>query len=383
MVIFYQMTASYSKNTGYYQKRADYYNHIREFPLQEENVYINVYSCIVNLYNNFHQFGIQYFELHHQPSRSWEIGLTAIRDIEGLARCWGHAQEITELIERWRAFITFTSQALVSEKNISIEETSELLSDSLESLMNSILEVMPAYVSWIPTAQLEENQPIVDFLQERGNTYRAMGNSKFYAYDRVVDAIASAAIPINDANCVYIKGVGPRIAEHIRNFLSETATPEEESSTDAKETDKSETFVAATTRRFEHLVPSHNSVPAVIEPVQPDHTDECGHSRPGVARRKPFPDIERPAVYNSVNQSLADYLWRCSIDFYWSKQMGRAWAWRRAAETVCVTQDVVQSAVDNQQLPYIGEKMSDVVREFYQYYDVSPVEPLRKRQRVK
>ena len=402
------MTASYTKNTGYYQKRADYYNQMLETCVYEEdNIYINVYSCIVNLYNNFHQSGIKFFE--NQQSRPWEICLTTIRDIEGLARCWGHALETLELIERWRV--------LVNEENISIEETalSELLSDSLESLMTSILEIMPAYVSWVPTAQLEENQHIVDFLQKRGNTYRAMGNPKFYAYDRVVDAIAAAAIPINDANCIYVKGSGPHITEHIRDFLR--TTPEEPSPSDSdtttrrfgsgkREEEPSNTTVEPKCPLLERLTnfPGMETVstdkcpflnrykecPHSRKSEHPDcskcsflnwYKEKCSYLQPACGQqKKSFPDIECPAVYNSTNQSLADYLWRGSIDFYRSKQMGRAWAWRRAAETVCATQDIVQKVVDNQ-LPYIGEKMSDVVREFYQYYD-SPVDPPCKRQCV-
>lgn len=89
----------------------------------------------------------------------------------------------------------------------------------------------------------------------------------------------------------------------------------------------------------------------------------------------PFPDIKRPTICNQANQALADYLWENSLDFYWGQRMGKAWAWRRAAETVCATPYMVQLCLldlgntnTRKLFPYIGEKMSDVIREFYIYY---------------
>ena len=109
---------------------------------------------------------------------------------------------------------------------IEAEKTSANLSNTLDSLYNSILEVLPAFVEWKRTAIVPENQPIVDFLHERSNNYRRVGDPKYYAYDNVVDVFVKTDIIINSENCKYFKGVGPKISTHVKEFLCGNATPQ-------------------------------------------------------------------------------------------------------------------------------------------------------------
>ena len=235
---------TYAKNNGQYQTRADYYQQIlSRDESATQNQYLKIYHCAVNLYSTFHQRGLGYFDRSSELSQSWESGITAIRDTEGLARSWGHAKEVLDLIARWRGFVMFLPNP---RDTVNTEATStELLSEALESLLDSLLETLPSYVSWTPTAKLPENQAVLEFLQNRSNTYRTVANPKFYAYDRVVGTIANATIPVTAQNCQYFKGVGPRIKQHIVDFFNGTAStdltaPEAENEDDVDLSDADE-----------------------------------------------------------------------------------------------------------------------------------------------
>ena len=200
---------------GKYKKRADYYDRLGCD--DNKNVHLDIYHSVVALYNAYHIFGVQHFNL---PSSN-EIPISTIRDTAGLARCWGDASEVLNLISRWRKSI-----AIIHPISAEVHEESDggsiglELVKALESLMEMILEILPAYVKWIPVANNEKNQEMVKFLQERSNSYCGIGNPKFYAYDRVITNICEASFPVNSANCVFIEGVGPRITQHIRDFLA-------------------------------------------------------------------------------------------------------------------------------------------------------------------
>ncbi len=189
---------TYNTNNGRYQKRANYYTE-----LTINNQYRHVYQDVVTIYTEFYMQGMEFFKQYDHKfltgQSDWRRVLYQIRDLEGLGHSWGFALKIIDLVDT--------------------EKVSSLAS-ALETLMDSLLEVLPAYLPWTPTATLKENQPIVDFLQDRGNEYRAVGNPKFYAYDCVVNSIASITIPVTGINCVYVNGVGSQITRHIRNFLS-------------------------------------------------------------------------------------------------------------------------------------------------------------------
>ena len=191
------MTAkSYNNNNGRYQERAEfYYKQLPKDGSAVSNPYLDIYRCVVNVYASFHHFGIRFFD--KGETKHWEPSLAIIRETDGLARCWGHANEVLELISRWRGYIAdihphATAEAAIDDEVIAVEASAstELLEEALESLMDAFLEILPAYVSWAPTAKLPENQLVVNFLQSRGDEYRAIGNPKFYAYDRVVTNLA-------------------------------------------------------------------------------------------------------------------------------------------------------------------------------------------------
>ena len=87
-------------------------------------------------------------------------------------------------------------------------------------------------------------------------------------------------------------------------------------------------------------------------------------------------DREYPELNRDENGPLAEYLWNTSLEFYNQRYRGHAWAWRRAAETVYRTEHRVEDHLDTLDsetawvhFPYIGVKMADVIREFYQYVD--------------
>lgn len=302
---------TYNTNNGRYQERADYYSNI-----DAVNVYGHLYQNVVIIYNLFYT--------HSVLSLDWREILYQIRDMRGLGRSWGYALKVIDLVDN--------------------KKSEEAIASSLESLMNSLLEVLPAYVPWVPVAKIVSNQPLLDYLQDRGNEYRMIGNPKFYAYDRVVNSIAVTTIPVSGSNCVYINGVGPRITQHIRDFLNKPTQPDD------------------------------TSIPVSESPKPELRTSLMDADEPELSIN--FIG-ELPAVKLEENVQVARYLWNSA-----HRQTCRTLAWRRAAVTICNSNHIVEDLVDilgtettRTQLPYIGEIMGDVIREFYQYENIVETNP--------
>jgi len=230
----------YHDNTGLYQERANYYYSLlntsepqlkwyfntveSKIPLNDQ--YLEIYRCIIAMYSTVHTCGLRFFDNQQKVTINWEQGVKHIRETIGFGRCWGRAQEALELIDNWRLFLincrnsSSNMLTLIDKINIKCNEIEEKLIKCLESLLDGILEILPAYIDWIPKLQNEENTDIVNFLQKRGNVYRIMSNPKFYAYDKVITNIAKYNGVVTAENCKYIKGIGPKIAKHVTNFLN-------------------------------------------------------------------------------------------------------------------------------------------------------------------
>ena len=193
--------------SGQYKERDEYYSKLDV----TGNVYLDIYKNVREMYEEYHKWGIRFFD-DANHTRDYEISLAKIRDTQGFGRAWGFANVVLEIISDWRGYITEVKSTVPSEESINedfimieAEKTSANLSNTLDSLYNSILEVLPAFVEWKRTAIVPENQPIVDFLHERSNNYRRVGDPKYYAYDNVVDVFVKTDIIINSENCKYFK----------------------------------------------------------------------------------------------------------------------------------------------------------------------------------
>jgi hypothetical protein len=377
-------TKSYNSNNGRYQERAEfYYKQLPKDGSSVSNPYLDIYRCIVNVYASCHHFGIRFFD--KGDANHWEPSLAIIRETDGLSRCWGHANEVLELISRWRGYIAdihlHTNAQAIDEEVIAVEAgaSTELLLEALESLMDAFLEILPAYVSWVPTAKLPENQLVVNFLQTRGDEYRAIGNPKFYAYDRVVTTLANATIPVSATNCKYFKGVGPHISQHIIEFFSGNAAPHVTPEERAALTDNQVQCLYHDTEELQ--MESEDDEPQTEskdeEPQTESKDEEKDRTEPTDTELQPhWTDRECPMLNRDENGPLAEYLWNTSLEFYAQRYRGHAWAWRRAAETVYSTEHRVEDHLDTldsetawEHFPYIGVKMADVIREFYQNVD--------------
>ena len=117
--------------------------------------------------------------------------LAKIKNLKGFALCWGHAKAVIE---------------------------GEL--DLIDKLEDYFLKILPGFVPHTPQAKLSQNQPIVEYLSQRSNKYKRISNPKYFAYDRVVEIVSNTEIPVTAENCKNFKGVGPKIAQHIKKFLS-------------------------------------------------------------------------------------------------------------------------------------------------------------------
>ena len=356
----------YFTNNGKYQERAEYYRSL--LPSDNgpsNNLYLDIYRCALEMYSAFHTTGLEIFD---RPS-NMEAGVSAIRETQGFGRAWGHARETLELVNNWRGFLNdikhtsgemMCAEADVQSITIEREATSQLLAQSMESLLDSLLEVLPAFVRWTPTARNSENQPVVDFLQRRGDHYRKVGSPKFYAYDRVIKNLIDTDITITTENCKYIKGVGPRIAVHIINFLNGIGT------------------------EFPAKVPTNNAHPPVVDPEWVLDTNESWHSPLILSGNNPYhngdgnddiiPDLVAgdeedeeddvipelvdgdddrgtmititipepvpfmakncPVVVCENNEGIVEFLWQGSRELWSNGARGRAWSWRRAAESI-------------------------------------------------
>lgn len=292
--------STYNENTGRYQDRAEfYYKLLPENGAKSANPYLEIYRIVTNLYAGVHLFGI-----HFLDDTEWRQGLETIRETEGLSRCWGR---VLEIIELWQ--------------ETGVDNTAKL-ENALESLLDGVLEVLPAYVFWVPKAVCQSNQALLNFLQQRGNIHRRNNSPKYYAYDRVLATLSSVSIPVTVNNCRYFKGVGPRIGQHIIDFLSGKV-----------------------------------EIPIV------DLTEE------EPPKEVSWIEVEPPELVREENRPIATYLWKQSLDLYQQGMVFGACAWRRASESLFKSKVLVEEHLETLEddFPYVGEKLSDVIREFYYY----------------
>jgi hypothetical protein len=345
-----------------YQERANYYN-----SLTMENQYLNVYKCIRNLFNNYKTHGMDSLcDLF--PNE--KITLISIRSMEGLGRSWGHVRRLLELLDD-----------TTIDRNIIEYRLKEIFS----SILTTMLEVLPAYIQYVPQAKMAFNQPIVDFLHNRGNEYRITGNPKFYAYDRVVSNILVSDFKVTSANCIYLKGVGPRISHHIREFLNVENSPEmvEENHVENSLEMVEENHVENSLEMVEenHVENSiemveENNVENSPEMVEENHVEnslemvEENHVENSLVEENHVDTIfnsqELPNVYRVQNYPVAQYLWEKAHEFIADGFRAKSWAWLKACQTVCNSEYYMYEYLENlEQFPYIGEIMADVIREFY------------------
>lgn len=211
----------YRKNSGKYQHLLDYYDNC-----VDENVYMDIYKSLRIVYKNFFASGLDTFQ---NPSQE-ETVLKSVRDTHGLGRVWGFVKSIIDSIDVWRGS---------DRGDVATTKACEDIAESLETAVDTLLVILPAYVPWKAFANIPENQSIVDMLQERGNRYRIINNPKFYAYDRAVDTICKTSIIVSTQNCKYLYGIGPQLSIHIKNHFKvqkEIPTNEEKQQTSVGKT---------------------------------------------------------------------------------------------------------------------------------------------------
>ena len=63
------------------------------------------------------------------------------------------------------------------------------------------------------------NKKLINYLSTRSRRYKKARNPKYFAYDRVIGHLKRTKIKINSKNYRYLRGVGPRIGQHINDFL--------------------------------------------------------------------------------------------------------------------------------------------------------------------
>lgn len=191
----------YRKNSGKYQHLLNYYDNCID-----ENVYMDIYKSLRIVYKNFFASGLDTF----QNATQEETVLKSVRDTHGLGRVWGFVKSIIDSIDVWRGS---------DRGDVATTKACEDIAESLETAVDTLLVILPAYVPWKALAIVPENQSIVDMLQDRGNCYRIINNPKFYAYDRAVDTICKTNIIVSAQNCKYLYGIGPQLSIHIKNHF--------------------------------------------------------------------------------------------------------------------------------------------------------------------
>lgn len=193
----------YADGTGKYQERFDYYRlHA------DKNRHIYIFDAIRKLYYLLIEAAArdevaEFFEFDNETVLQ---PIKIIRDMQGLARCWGHALTLLEMI---------------AENSC---EYSEMV-DIASSLIDRYMEILPAYTQWVPECRLPGNQDLVDMLHRRANMYRVMNNNKLFTYEKVIDAIVDCDYQINAGNCKYLAHAEPRVIVHIKEILQTLKPP--------------------------------------------------------------------------------------------------------------------------------------------------------------
>lgn len=149
------------------------------------NRYLDIYGAILEVKRS------------EQVSQETCQMLSEIKHLQGFATCWGHAKEIMQ---------GYSPKVL-------------------ESLEYYYLKLLPGFVPYVPQAKRVENQKIIAYLLQRSNQYKRVSNPKFHSYDRVINILCATDIVVSPQNCKSFKGVGPKIAQHIKDFLTGGNTP--------------------------------------------------------------------------------------------------------------------------------------------------------------
>lgn len=143
------------------------------------NPYLEIYKAILILKNSATE--------DHDAIQT----LQRVKRLQGFELCWGPAKDVIE----------------------------RPTTDSIEALEYYYLTILPAYVPFVPQAKRSENQQIVQYLLNRSNKYKRISSPKFYSYDRVINILCETDTVVTVENCKKFKGVGPKIATHIKNFI--------------------------------------------------------------------------------------------------------------------------------------------------------------------
>jgi len=172
---------TYHNGHGTFQRRADYY-----FGLKAGEQ-VELFNELFTIYTAIWENGGSW----KKQVPDWKEKIGKVKSTPGFCRAWGFALSIIA------------------------EEEEEGIVDAFEALVDSILEILPAYCRMKFIAKNEENQWLVEQLNDIGTKYRLLGNPLFYACDDAVEIVAETWFQITKSNCKFL-GINKSVLIHIQ-----------------------------------------------------------------------------------------------------------------------------------------------------------------------